>query len=138
MCGMISCQCGDAKSEVLVRLEFPADSLPDFIKIIAVGANRNVSLDVSDARYIGKKYYIPINSNQDSTWFYFERAGRLDTLLLKYKQTFKYDHDACGFNMNIDDLKPVYNTLSERAYGSSTTKGIFGGVVFDPFISFGY
>ena len=70
---LVSCQCEENNAEVLVRLDFENIEKPVFSKITADGANRLVSIEkIKDAETDSLYYYIPINSNQDSTWIYWD------------------------------------------------------------------
>jgi len=135
---MVSCSCGDTNSEVLVRLDFETGIEPVFTKITASGANRPISPERIRSNNINTaNYYVPISSIQDSTLIFFERPDRKDTLLVRYKRNFNYNRDACGFYMDVQMLDPGKNTLSNRAYGLSGSSGfLFGGVIFEPSISF--
>jgi hypothetical protein len=134
---LVGCQCGDNNAEVLVRLDFENIEKPVFSKITAVGANRLVSIEkLKDEETDSLYYYIPINSNQDSTWIYFERPGRKDTLLVPYKRTFKYKNNDCGFLMDIEMKDPVFNTLTNFAFGYSGSGPDFYGSSSGPRIYF--
>jgi hypothetical protein len=135
---LVSCQCEENNAEVLVRLDFENIEKPVFSKITADGANRLVPIEkIKDAETDSLYYYIPINSNQDSTWIYFERPARKDTLLVVYKRSFKYKNNNCGYLMEIEMKDPEINTLSNFAYGySGSGPNFFSSKVFGPRIYF--
>jgi hypothetical protein len=136
-----SCKdCGDTSSETKIRLEFNGlAEEPVFQKIIAAGANREVSL----VKMVTKKepnphYYLPIPNTENGATYYFFRPGRTDTLMISYERKMEFKSNECGFTMNLEKFDLVKNTLSTNASITDGDRSPPFDFVdnFDPYIRF--
>jgi len=130
-----SCQeCSTIKEVGLETSFFPKDSFQVFTKIVADGANRDVSLVLkpSENQLDEPSIHLPVNSNKDVSRYYFYSSKGIDTVEITYKREFEYNCNKCGYRLNFENPEVTKNTISRRA---SIRLGIYSFILSSGFES---
>ena len=56
---------------------------------------------------------LPVNTSADSSIYYFFRPGRTDTMVVRYKRTYRMVSKECGFNVVYGNVNAGYSTFLE-------------------------
>ncbi len=120
-----ACCPGGADKEVSLDVSFSGSlELPLFDRIVAENANRNIVLKtLSGGSGTYSDFKLPVNTNADSTRYFFFRPGQIDTVVIRYTRIF--NHSNCGLLIDFKNESVSKNTLSASAFVSL---GLSGGL----------
>jgi hypothetical protein len=85
-----------------------------FQKVVADGGAKPIELKMMEYDNLSYMVFaLPVNSNADSTRYFFFSEGRTDTVVIQYQRVF--NEEKCGLTMDFTNEKVSKNTLSNFA-----------------------
>lgn len=114
------CDCASTTEESLYLTWRQGQPIFDSIK--GMGANRLVNPLTRQKDQTRHYYFLPVDSQADTTTYIFYRGKRSDTLKVSYTRFFAYS-DNCSFTLDLQKVKIEKSTLGQAAFRSHGVEG---------------
>lgn len=112
------CECDEFSEEVALETTFFGIKQPLFAEIQVKNAIKSVpvqpEIKTADTIYY---YKLPLDSNRDTTSYFFRQAEKWDTVQISYARKFAFnDKNECGYTIEIQNPRILQNTFPFRAF----------------------